>query len=195
MSGRQAHRLCLPLPLYHIFASGGVVASAVHPGTCLVFPSPTWAASETVKAIQKEKYIHTHTHKMCCIERMHKTSRRKVYFHGFFHECFILIFFLKMSLYRYLWTSYCTFFYDLAFRCSVLYGTPTMFGDILNLPDLREYDVSSLKTTLMAGAPCPVHLAKSVVDHLKIKYFVVFAYVLFSTVFYKLFNCFTSLAL
>lgn len=45
------------------------MASAVHPGTCLVFPSPTWAASETVKAIQKEKYIHTHTHthKMCCI--------------------------------------------------------------------------------------------------------------------------------
>ena len=72
-----------------------------------------------------------------------------------------------------------------------------MFGDILNLPDLREFDVSSLKTTLMAGAPCPVHLAKAVVDNLKIKYFVVFAYIfcLALCVFYKLFNCFTSLAL
>lgn len=63
-----------------------------------------------------------------------------------------------------------------------------MFGDILSVPDLRECDVSSLKTTLMAGAPCPVHLAKSVVDNLKIQYFVVFAYIFCLALFFTSFQ-------
>ena len=36
-------------------------------------------------------------------------------------------------------------------RCTSLYGTPTMFVDILNLPDLKQYDLRSLSTGIMAG--------------------------------------------
>uniref|UniRef100_A0A3P8VLN0 Medium-chain acyl-CoA ligase ACSF2, mitochondrial n=1 Tax=Cynoglossus semilaevis TaxID=244447 RepID=A0A3P8VLN0_CYNSE len=40
-------------------------------------------------------------------------------------------------------------------RCNFLYGTPTMFIDLLNHPNLREFDVSSLQSGIMAGSPCP----------------------------------------
>ena len=61
----------------------------------------------------------------------------------------------------------------LNFRCTSLYGTPTMFVDILNLPDLKSYDLSSLSTGYMAGAPCPQSIVKAVVHELHMKDFVV----------------------
>jgi fatty-acyl-CoA synthase len=61
----------------------------------------------------------------------------------------------------------------LNFRCTSLYGTPTMFVDILNLPDLNSYDLSSLSTGYMAGAPCPQSIVKAVVHDLHMKDFVV----------------------
>ena len=51
-------------------------------------------------------------------------------------------------------------------RCTSLYGVPTMFIAELSVPDLRSYDVSSLRTGIMAGAPCPVEVMKRVVDEL-----------------------------
>jgi fatty-acyl-CoA synthase len=39
--------------------------------------------------------------------------------------------------------------------CTALYGVPTMFITILNQPDLDAYDVSTLRTGIMAGSPCP----------------------------------------
>ena len=45
-------------------------------------------------------------------------------------------------------------------RCTSLYGVPTMF--IAELPDLASYDVSSLRTGIMAGSPCPVEVMKQV---------------------------------
>ena len=59
-------------------------------------------------------------------------------------------------------------------RCTSLYGTPTMFVDILNLPDLKSYDISSLSTGYMAGAPCPQSIVKAVVQDLHMKDFVVY---------------------
>ena len=47
-------------------------------------------------------------------------------------------------------------------RCDVLYGVPTMFIAQLNLPGFEEYDVSSLRRGIMAGAPCPVEVMKEV---------------------------------
>ena len=41
-----------------------------------------------------------------------------------------------------------------------------MFIDMVNLPDLKEYDVTSLQTGLMAGAPCLKSVVQSVVDDL-----------------------------
>jgi len=102
---QQTHRVCLPLPLYHCFASVlGVMCSSAH-GAAVVLPSPVFSAREAVKTVSNE-------------------------------------------------------------RCTSLYGTPTMFIDMVNLPDLKEYDVTSLQTGLMAGAPCLKSVVQSVVDDL-----------------------------
>ncbi len=51
-------------------------------------------------------------------------------------------------------------------RCTSLYGVPTMFIAELGLPDIADYDVSSLRTGIMAGSPCPVEVMKQVIDRL-----------------------------
>ncbi|MEU5316703.1 AMP-binding protein [Streptomyces sp. NPDC021056] len=51
-------------------------------------------------------------------------------------------------------------------RCTSLYGVPTMFIAELNLPDFATYDLSSLRTGIMAGSPCPVEVMKRVVGEM-----------------------------
>lgn len=51
-------------------------------------------------------------------------------------------------------------------RCTSLYGVPTMFIAELNLPDFAAYDLSSLRTGIMAGSPCPVEVMKRVVGEM-----------------------------
>ena len=41
-------------------------------------------------------------------------------------------------------------------RCTSLYGVPTMFIAELAVPEFCQYDLSSLRTGIMAGAPCPI---------------------------------------
>lgn len=48
-------------------------------------------------------------------------------------------------------------------RCTSLYGVPTMFIAELNLPGFATYDLTSLRTGIMAGSPCPVEVMKRVV--------------------------------
>ncbi|CAM5281734.1 AMP-binding protein OS=Streptomyces fumanus OX=67302 GN=GCM10018772_57260 PE=3 SV=1 [Streptomyces fumanus] len=48
-------------------------------------------------------------------------------------------------------------------RCTSLYGVPTMFIAELHLPDFAAYDLSSLRTGIMAGSPCPAEVMKRVV--------------------------------
>ena len=48
-------------------------------------------------------------------------------------------------------------------KCTALYGVPTMFIAELDLPDFREYDLSSLRTGIMAGSSCPIEVMKRVV--------------------------------
>jgi fatty-acyl-CoA synthase len=45
-------------------------------------------------------------------------------------------------------------------RCTGIYGVPTMFIAMQNHPDFASYDLSSLRTGLMAGSPCPVEVMK-----------------------------------
>ena len=45
-------------------------------------------------------------------------------------------------------------------RCTGLYGVPTMFIAEQNLPTFASYDLSSLRTGIMAGSPCPVEVMK-----------------------------------
>jgi fatty-acyl-CoA synthase len=49
-------------------------------------------------------------------------------------------------------------------RCTALYGVPTMFIAELNEPDFASYDLSSLRTGVMAGSPCPVEVMKRVIN-------------------------------
>ncbi|MCW2741341.1 MAG: Acetoacetyl-CoA synthetase [Blastococcus sp.] len=51
-------------------------------------------------------------------------------------------------------------------RCTSLYGVPTMFIAELALPNFADYDLSSLRTGIMAGSPCPVEVMKRVVDEM-----------------------------
>jgi fatty-acyl-CoA synthase len=47
-------------------------------------------------------------------------------------------------------------------QCTALYGVPTMFIAQLAQPDFDRYDLSSLRTGIMAGSPCPVEVMKKV---------------------------------
>ncbi len=51
-------------------------------------------------------------------------------------------------------------------RCTSLYGVPTMFIAELNDPGFAEFDLSSLRTGIMAGSPCPTEVMKQVVDRM-----------------------------
>ncbi|HEV2363990.1 MAG TPA: AMP-binding protein [Caulobacteraceae bacterium] len=51
-------------------------------------------------------------------------------------------------------------------RCAALYGVPTMFIAILDALEKRAWDVSSLRTGIMAGAPCPIEVMKAVIEKL-----------------------------
>jgi fatty-acyl-CoA synthase len=48
-------------------------------------------------------------------------------------------------------------------RCTSLYGVPTMFIAMLDHPLFAQHDLSSLRTGIMAGSPCPVEVMKRVV--------------------------------
>jgi fatty-acyl-CoA synthase len=47
-------------------------------------------------------------------------------------------------------------------RCTSLYGVPTMFIAELDHPRFAEFDLSSLRTGVVAGAPCPVEVMKQI---------------------------------
>jgi fatty-acyl-CoA synthase len=51
-------------------------------------------------------------------------------------------------------------------RCTSLYGVPTMFIAELSVPDFADYDLSSLRTGIMAGSPCPVEVMKQVIGRM-----------------------------
>ncbi|MBW7835648.1 MAG: AMP-binding protein [Sphingomonadales bacterium] len=48
-------------------------------------------------------------------------------------------------------------------RCTALYGVPTMFIAELEHPEFKKFDLSSLRTGVMAGSPCPVEVMKRVI--------------------------------
>lgn len=51
-------------------------------------------------------------------------------------------------------------------RCTSLYGVPTMFIDMLAELDTAAADLSTLRTGIMAGSPCPVEVMKRVIDRM-----------------------------
>jgi fatty-acyl-CoA synthase len=54
-------------------------------------------------------------------------------------------------------------------RCTSLYGVPTMFVAMLTHPEFRGFDLSSLRTGVMAGAPCPVEIMRRCLDEMHMR--------------------------
>ncbi|MEC1262573.1 AMP-binding protein [Bacillus swezeyi] len=53
-------------------------------------------------------------------------------------------------------------------KCTALHGVPTMFIAELNEEDFESYDMSSLRTGIMAGSNCPVEIMKAVIEKMGI---------------------------
>ncbi|VDL86410.1 unnamed protein product, partial [Nippostrongylus brasiliensis] len=54
-------------------------------------------------------------------------------------------------------------------RCTALYGTPTMFIDMLNHPDYNNYNYDSIRSGFIAGAPCPITLCRRLVNEMHMR--------------------------
>ncbi len=50
--------------------------------------------------------------------------------------------------------------------CTGVYGVPTMFIAVLNTPDFASYDLTSLRTGIMAGSTCPVEVMKRCIEEM-----------------------------
>jgi fatty-acyl-CoA synthase len=104
----EADRICVPVPLFHIFGMVIGNLAATTRGAALVYPTPAFDPAATLAAVAAE-------------------------------------------------------------RCTSLYGVPTMFIAELGVLDgsgPATYDLSSLRTGMMAGSPCPVEVMKQVVDRM-----------------------------
>ena len=53
-------------------------------------------------------------------------------------------------------------------KCTALYGVPTMFIAELALDDFNQYNLSSLRTGVIAGAPCPMELMKQLIEKMNL---------------------------
>jgi fatty-acyl-CoA synthase len=51
-------------------------------------------------------------------------------------------------------------------KCTALYGVPTMFIAELGHPDMKRFDLSSLRTGIMAGSPCPIEVMRRCVSEM-----------------------------
>jgi len=54
-------------------------------------------------------------------------------------------------------------------RCTALYGVPTMFIAELSHPEFARFDLSSLRTGIMAGSPCPIEVMRKVIDRMHMR--------------------------
>jgi fatty-acyl-CoA synthase len=108
MQFTENDRLCIPVPLYHIFGMVlGNLACITH-GATMVYPGESFEAKSALETIEAE-------------------------------------------------------------RCTALHGVPTMFIAELDHPEFAGYDLSSLRTGIMAGAPCPVEVMKKVVERMHMR--------------------------
>ncbi len=58
-------------------------------------------------------------------------------------------------------------------RCTALHGVPTMFVTELAHPEFEKFDLSTLRTGVMAGAPCPVDVMKRVISDMNMKHILI----------------------
>eukprot|EP01135_Chromosphaera_perkinsii_P009932 Nk52_evm25s1967 gene=Nk52_evmTU25s1967 len=101
-------RICVPVPLYHCFGLVIGNLAALTRGSAVVYPSLTFNAEKTLRAVQKEK-------------------------------------------------------------CTSLYGVPTHFILELSDPNFDKYDLSTLRTGVMAGSICPEKVMNDVLEKMHMK--------------------------
>ena len=58
-------------------------------------------------------------------------------------------------------------------RCTALYGVPTMFIAEMDHPDFAKFDLSSLRTGIMAGSPCPIEVMRKAVERMHLSEIVI----------------------
>ncbi len=58
-------------------------------------------------------------------------------------------------------------------KCTAVHGVPTMFIFMLEHPDFEKYDLSSLRTGIMAGSPCPIKVMRQVIDRMGMREIVI----------------------
>ncbi len=54
-------------------------------------------------------------------------------------------------------------------KCTAMHGVPTMFISMLNVENLKSYNLSSLRTGIMAGSPCPIEIMKRAISEMGMK--------------------------
>ncbi|MEA1969054.1 MAG: AMP-binding protein [Thermodesulfobacteriota bacterium] len=54
-------------------------------------------------------------------------------------------------------------------KCTALYGVPTMFIAVLDHPMFKKFDLSTLRTGIMAGSNCPVHVMEQVIEKMNMQ--------------------------
>lgn len=104
----QNDRVCIPVPFYHCFGMVIGNLACVSHGACMVIPSESFDAEQSLRAVELEK-------------------------------------------------------------CTSLYGVPTMFIAELELPNFNHFDLSTLRTGVMAGSPCPIEIMKKVQSKMNMK--------------------------
>ena len=55
-------------------------------------------------------------------------------------------------------------------KCTAFHGVPTMFIAIMGHPDFEKYDLSNLRTGIMAGSTCPVEVMKAAADKMNMRH-------------------------
>ncbi|MBC7766107.1 MAG: AMP-binding protein [Hyphomonadaceae bacterium] len=58
-------------------------------------------------------------------------------------------------------------------KCTAVHGVPSMFIFMLEHPDFEKYDLSSLRTGIMAGSPCPISVMKQAIDKMGMREIVI----------------------
>jgi len=54
-------------------------------------------------------------------------------------------------------------------HCTAVHGVPTMFIAMLGKPEFPTFDLSSMRTGIMAGSPCPINIMRQVVDKMNMR--------------------------